>query len=218
MTLTIEPGVVVKFGWKWDALYVDGRLSAQGTAGQPIYFTSLDDDSVSGDTNGNGNASQPLPGDWNGVRFRETSTGSVLDHVVVRYGGADGATSGIYATIAPFTLTHSTIAQTKGHGLYLETTMPPVVNGNTFVNNTLTAATANLEWRRPSITLSGNTATGNGVNGFRVFGTFDGAGTWTGDPGFPFVVLDADLQVQSGAVLTLSPAPSSSWGTMSGIR
>src|SRR4051812_4001677 len=48
-TLTIQPGTVVKFDtyhdWKFD---VDGLLVAQGTAANPIYVTSMADDSVGG--------------------------------------------------------------------------------------------------------------------------------------------------------------------------
>lgn len=84
-TLTIDPGVVIKF-WR-SRLYVSGVLLAQGSAEQPLIFTSLADDTVGGDTDNNGDAALPSPSDWNGLYFYNTtnSNKSVLRDAEVRY-------------------------------------------------------------------------------------------------------------------------------------
>jgi hypothetical protein len=47
-TLTLSPGVVIKFNGQSRYLWVNGTLNATGTASQPIVFTSAKDDSAGG--------------------------------------------------------------------------------------------------------------------------------------------------------------------------
>ena len=88
-TLTIEPGVVVKFGYNCAQFYVawGAAINAIGTAEKPIYFTSIADDAVGGDTNGDGSATAPSEASWIHMFFDAGSTGN-FDHAVIRYAGS----------------------------------------------------------------------------------------------------------------------------------
>ena len=96
-TLTIEAGVTIKFqpaaaGNIWSlglgasngalpANIFPVRLIAQGTAAQPIVFTS--------------SAATPAAGDWTGIEWHGgPATGNVLSHVRIEYAGGDSGTVG----------------------------------------------------------------------------------------------------------------------------
>jgi hypothetical protein len=81
VTLTLDPGVQLYFngtrvifgGNGNDPNNAVGVLVAQGTASEPILFSSA--------------AASPAPGDWVGL-WLDTATGSQLDYVVIEYAGA----------------------------------------------------------------------------------------------------------------------------------
>ncbi len=68
-TLTVGPDVVLKFG-PGQALCVYNRQGFGALAASPeARFTSIRDDALLGDTNGDAAATSPQDGDWNGVWF-----------------------------------------------------------------------------------------------------------------------------------------------------
>ena len=68
VTLTVQPGAIVKFSnGTGITVQTGGILNALATSGSAIVLTSLADDSVGGDTNMDGKNSLPVPGNWRGI-------------------------------------------------------------------------------------------------------------------------------------------------------
>ena len=140
-TLTVQPGAIVKVEPNRD-WQVHGTLSATGTALAPIVFTSIFDDTAGGDTNGDGGASAPGPGDWPRLYFWDSSDASVLEHVEVRYAGGVGATA-IELFRADIVLHDSLVRDSAGAGLDLGAGVNGALGAawgasierNTFTNN-----------------------------------------------------------------------------------
>lgn len=209
-TLIIEPGVVIKFKNTGSGLYGNGIILAQGTASNPIIFTSFADDLYGGDTNQNGTTTVPQAGDWGSIRLLKN--GSMIDHAVISYGGEDSEKANIKVKNASADITNSTVERSKYYGIIFEnsigaiagniirsntaqnntestgvsiiggtvtinantfeanyaglridssSTNHAVVSNNTFTSNTTSAISVISSY--PSF--SGNTATGNGING-----------------------------------------------------
>lgn len=142
--LTIEAGAIVKFGSGAALLAATGKIMANGTATNPVIFTSWNDDSFGGDNNGDGTTTTPHKGDWRWISFG-TSSGNSLNYCKVFYAGnasvdaERGVTMGDGANNA---FTNSVIAHTAGGvnqtAAALDMARCPhssIATGNTFFDN-----------------------------------------------------------------------------------
>jgi parallel beta-helix repeat protein len=247
IVLTIQSGVVIKVSGRGPGkgdyyasaesleqrnLFVAGTLLAEGTEEQPIIFTSLQDDTIAGDTNGDASNSSPAPGNWGRIEMSTGSDASVLRHVEIRYGGAqairnsDGVQSHAVLSLrgASPTIQNVTLTQNYEKGIWVDQQSRATIT-NSRIEDNGGAGIWVSEGSSPSITnnviarnqswaigahpewlpqLQGNRLLGNSFNGLGLYsGQIAESSNWYLTE-HPIGIL-ADITVVDGAQLTIQP-------------
>ncbi|HEY2252854.1 MAG TPA: hypothetical protein VGH74_17405, partial [Planctomycetaceae bacterium] len=121
-SLVLDPGVVLKLsGAHIEAQVGQSQFVAEGTASNPIIFTSLSDNSYGADGTGagftnvagtfntsNNPAAKPAAGDWGGIFYNADSSGSI-DHAVVQYAGGLTTIAGGFASFNPIEIQQASV-------------------------------------------------------------------------------------------------------------
>jgi hypothetical protein len=134
-SLTFQEGVTAKF-LTYCSITVHGVLRGLGTADNPVLFTSVYDDAVGGDTNGDGSSTSPAVGNWGVLLFENGSddTQCLLEHCILRFGCNTGTWRGqVSCTTASPTIRDCEITNVYW-GLELRGESNPDVHDNTWVN------------------------------------------------------------------------------------
>jgi hypothetical protein len=120
-TLTINPGAVIKFDTATSSgIVVNGTLNANGVESdsKAVFFTSLKDDLIGGDTNSDASTTVAAAGDWEGITVNSGATAN-LSYSVIRYGGSSsGSNAMIYNNGGTLNIDdRSTVAYGSNYGI-----------------------------------------------------------------------------------------------------
>ena len=173
-TLTIEPGVVVQFSGNYYLKIgqypsLNGILNAQGTALNPIIFTS---------TNSTIN-------DWYGIQFNNhPATESVLNYVTVEYAG--NYTGAINVSHSSPTINNSIIRNNGNTGIYIGGNSSPSISSTSFTNNG--SYPLSLEAGSAGNIGAGNSASGNGTDGIELRGSTISSDMTLSNGSIPYII------------------------------
>lgn len=160
-TLTLRAGTVVKTSLGGQYWSVQGALDVQGTAGAPVVLSEWRDDSIAGDTNGDGGATLPTKGSWSGISLMGGGQ-ATLDGLDLRYGGyASVGAIDVRSASAVLALRDSTVRDSFGPGLDLNNYLcVPQVERSAFLRNAVAVQGCALESVPGFVdnTVSGNSA------------------------------------------------------------
>jgi len=146
--VNVEAGVVIKgvdqylsgYDFNGNNIFVDGGFKTDGTATQPVIFTSLKDDNAGNpfDTNGDGNASTPAGADWGSIKYRSTSDDAycVLNYTFIKYPGNTNE-GGVTFENAAGKLKNSTITNSSNYGVYCNGNSTPLIDSVAIKNCSL---------------------------------------------------------------------------------
>lgn len=170
-TLTIEPGVILKSGYKgyFQNIFVvsDGMLIAEGTEANPIVFTSWRDDNFGGETNIVEDTVSAKPGDWGGLQIFDRSNDNVglakfsrLSNIVIRY-GIDGLEMQMGNQLFADEIDNLNISFSSNHGM--EFLLGRYVVNNSVIENNQVHGVYAL--RSADVTLRNSQVRNNAQNG-----------------------------------------------------
>lgn len=133
--LNFGSGSIVKFADNIE-LHVLGRLIANAAESETITFTSLKDDNIGGDTNGDGVNTNPTRGIWRGIVYLGATYNAenLMNRVQVRWAGQNsGGTfrGGVSTSNSSPTITNSTFSNNQFGFVALNGSTPTLEN-NTF--------------------------------------------------------------------------------------
>jgi parallel beta-helix repeat protein len=153
VTLTIEPGVEVRFGGNF-SIIVLGKLNASGTKDKMITFTS--------------NKDQPEAGDWGTIKFNGTEP-STLMYCSVKY-----ANDGITIENGSVTILNSDISNSLQNGIIIENSVVEIKNSiisnnsqsgiRITGNNQIVIQNNIIQSNTDGILLTGNSTSGVNIN------------------------------------------------------
>jgi hypothetical protein len=209
----VEPGVVIKCTKSSD-IFVEGGFKAVGNAADTIIFTSVMDDNYGKpkDTQNDGDATAPKPGDWETIQYKGTSDDNydTIDHCKILYGGAYNKGSLIF-TDAGGRVTHTLISDAYYYGIMCEGTADPVCTDDVEIRNCVHDPLAMSLKSNPDFSFAGMTleSNGNGSNGIRILeGTLSSDATLNkrdvaGIYNIAYIV--DQLTISADAILTIMP-------------